>query len=84
MQEMISDEISVAEVKLPSLKMVQVHIGVDKGAQALNFMGFILRSSPLSVTRVFLPECCPDIVQNKLLSLQMEFSKSRLTAVPRK
>ena len=53
MQEMISDWISVAEVKLPSLKMVQVHIAEDKGAQALNFLGFIHRSSP-------------DIVQNKL------------------
>ena len=63
--------------------MVQVHIGADKGAQALNFLGFILRSSPLSVTRVFLPQRCPDIVQNQLQSLEMEFSKSRLTAVPR-
>ena len=66
----MSDEISVA-----------VHIGVDKGAQALNSLGFILRGSPLSVKRVFLPEYCPDIVQNKLLSLEMVFSKSRLTTV---
>ena len=73
MKEMISDEISVA-----------THIGVDKGAQALNSLGFILRGSPLSVKRVFLPERCPDIVQNKSLSLEMEFSNSTLTAVPRK
>ena len=67
---MISDEISAA-----------THIGVDKGVQALNTLGFILRSIPLSVKRVFLSEHCPDIVQNKLLSLEMVFSKSRLTAV---
>ena len=73
MKEMISDEISVA-----------THIGVDKGAQALNSLGFILTGSPLSVKRVFLPEHCPDILQNKSLSLEMEFSNSTLTAVPRK
>ena len=70
MKEMISHEISVA-----------AHIGIDTGAQALNSLGFILRSSPLSAKKVFLPEHCPDIVQNKLLSLEMVFSKSRLTAV---
>ena len=74
MKEMKSDEILVA-----------AHIGVDKGAQTLNSLGFILRSSPLSVKRVFLPEqCSPNIVQYKLLSLEMVFSKTRLTAVQRK
>ena len=34
---MISDEISAA-----------IHISVDKGAQALNSLGFILRSIPMS------------------------------------
>ena len=48
---MISDEISAA-----------IHISVDKGAQALNSLGFILRSIPLSVKRVFLSQHCPEIV----------------------
>ena len=51
MKEMISDEISAA-----------THIGVDKGVQALNTLGFILRSIPLSVKRVFLSQHCPEIV----------------------
>ena len=54
MKEMIADEISAA-----------THTGVDKGAQALNSLRFILRGSPLSVKRDFLPEHCPDIVSNK-------------------
>ena len=43
MKEMISYEISEA-----------THIRVDKGAQALNSLGFILRSIPFSVKRVFM------------------------------
>ncbi|GLJ45314.1 hypothetical protein SUGI_0953890 [Cryptomeria japonica] len=58
-QEMISDEMPIAEVTLPSLKMVHAHIGPDKGAQAVTFLGFLLRNGPLSVTRIFMPKRCP-------------------------
>ncbi|XP_059067742.1 putative FBD-associated F-box protein At5g56440 [Cryptomeria japonica] len=78
-QEMISDEMPTAEVALPNLKMVRAHIGPDKGAQAVIFLGFLLRNSPLSVTRVFLPEHCPPIMQNNILNLERDFSKSRLS-----
>ena len=50
---MISDHISVAEVKLPNLKMVRAHIGADKGTQALNFVAFLLRNAPWSVVSFF-------------------------------
>ncbi|GLJ45306.1 hypothetical protein SUGI_0953690 [Cryptomeria japonica] len=51
-QEM-TDEISVAEVTLPNLKMVHAHIGADKGGQAVTFLGFLLKNGSLSVTRFF-------------------------------
>lgn len=37
---MILDEISVAEVALPNLKLVRSHIGANKGEQALDFCVF--------------------------------------------
>ncbi|GLJ45335.1 hypothetical protein SUGI_0954220 [Cryptomeria japonica] len=83
-QEMISDEIPVAGLTLQNLKMVRAHIGPDKDGQAVTFLGFLLRNSPLSVTRVFLPERCPRIMQIKLQDLEKEFSKSRLSTVTRR
>jgi hypothetical protein len=84
MQEMISDEISVPEVKLPNLKTVQVHIGADKGEQTLNFLRFVLRNAPFSVARVFFQEDCSDNMHDQLLDLDKEFSKSRLYIATRK
>ncbi|GLJ45316.1 hypothetical protein SUGI_0953940 [Cryptomeria japonica] len=44
-QGMISNEMPIAEVTLPNLKMVRAHIGPDKGAQAVIFLGFTLPSN---------------------------------------
>ncbi|GLJ17641.1 hypothetical protein SUGI_0307260 [Cryptomeria japonica] len=83
-QEMISYEISVAELTLSNLKMVRAHIGLDKGEKAVTFLGFLLRHSPLTVTRVFLPERCPRIMRIQLQDLEMKFSKSRLSTATRR
>ncbi|GLJ45337.1 hypothetical protein SUGI_0954260 [Cryptomeria japonica] len=83
-QEMISDVISVPELTLPNLKMVRAHIGPDKDGQTVAFLGFLLRHSPLSVTKVFLPERCPRIMRIKLQDLEKEFSKSRLSTATRR
>lgn len=84
MQEMILDEISAPEVKLPNLKTVQVHVGADKGEQTLNFLRFVLRNAPFSVARVFFQEDCSDNMHDQLLDLDKEFSKSRLYIATRK
>jgi hypothetical protein len=95
MQEMTLDEISVPEVKLPNLKMVQVHIGADRGEQVLNFLRFVLRNGPFSVARVFsrcsiqcskvfFQEDCSDNMHDQLLDLDKEISKSRLYIAKRK
>ncbi|GLJ45317.1 hypothetical protein SUGI_0953950 [Cryptomeria japonica] len=77
-QEMISDEMPIAEVTLPSLKMAYAHIGPAKGAQAMTFLGFLLKNGPC-VTRIFLPKRCPRSMRNNILDLQKDFSKSRLS-----
>ena len=78
------DEISVAEVALPNLKLVRAHIGANKGEQALDFLRFLLKNGPLSVVRVFFQEDCPDNMHNKLLDLEKKFSKSRFSVATRK
>ncbi|GLJ45326.1 hypothetical protein SUGI_0954120 [Cryptomeria japonica] len=77
-QEMISDRMQIAEVKLSNLKMVRAHIGTHKGGRALTFLGFLLKNSPLtSIIRVYLPQLCTGIMQNKMKDLEKQFSKSR-------
>ena len=80
---MISDDISVAEVKLPNLKMVRVHIGAEKATQALNFLAFLLRNAPSSVVSIVFHEACPQIMKKRLSEMKKEFSKSRLIMAPR-
>ncbi|GLJ45322.1 hypothetical protein SUGI_0954050 [Cryptomeria japonica] len=82
-QEMISDEIPVPELTLPKLEMVDAHIGPDNGVQTVTFLGLLLRSSPVNVTRVFLWERCPTIMRKKLQNLKKEFSKSRVSIATR-
>ena len=80
---MISDDISVAEVKLPNLKMVRAHIGAEKATEALNFLAFLLRNAPSSVVSIFFHGACPQIVKKRLSEMKNEFSKSRLITAPR-
>ncbi|XP_057852566.2 putative FBD-associated F-box protein At5g56440 [Cryptomeria japonica] len=78
-KDMISDEISIAELTLPNLKMVHAHIGQYKGGQSVKFLGFLLRNCPLTVIRILLTKDCHGIIQNKFLDLKKEFPKSRLS-----
>ena len=82
--EMIFDEISVPEVKLPNLKMVQVHIGADWDGQALNFLRFVLKCSIQCSKSFFFQQDSFDNMHDQLLDLDKEFSKSRLYIATRK
>ncbi|GLJ45324.1 hypothetical protein SUGI_0954070, partial [Cryptomeria japonica] len=81
--EMISYKISeteVTEVTLSNLKIVRVHIGTQKIGQAVNFLDFLLKNSPLCAISVFLSKRRSRIMLDKLLNLEKE---SRLSTAIR-